>query len=191
MRIYKEIEVKSLNELRDWLEGNFELSQSHWLVTYKKGSKNYIPYPDLVDELLCFGWIDGLVRKKDELRTMRLISPRKKGSLWSRVNKQKVQKLEKLGRMTEAGREKIAQAKKDESWFFLDDVEDLIIPEDLKEELARYPKAAGFFEQFPASVKKGVLHWIKAARRAETRERRIIEVAFLASENIRHSPAIF
>ncbi len=191
MRSYNEIEIKSQRDLRDWLEENFELAQSHWLVTYKKGSKNYFPYGNLVDELLCFGWIDGLVRKKDELRTMRLISPRKKGSVWSRVNKQKVQKLEKLGRMTHAGREKIAEAKKDGSWFFLDDVEDLIVPEDLKNELDRYPNAPFFFKQFPPSVKKGVLHWIKSARRDETRERRIIEVAFLASENIRHSPAIF
>lgn len=191
MKTYQEIEVKSQQELRRWLQDNHHLSESYWLVTHKKKSEHYLPYPFMVDELLCFGWIDSLPRRKDDLRTMRLISPRKKGSVWSKVNKEKVKKLEKLEKMTPAGRVKIRQAKKDGSWFFLDDVEALKVPKDLRKELQLYPKANHFFELFPPSAKKVILHWIKSAKREKTRERRIIEVAFLANENIRHNPSLF
>ena len=81
----EKIEVKNRQELRNWLEGNYARTIGVWLITYKKSSKYYLPYRDVVQECLCFGWIDSLPRKLDKARTMLYISPRKQGSNWSRV----------------------------------------------------------------------------------------------------------
>lgn len=182
----EEIEVRSRSELRRWLEANHEQSESCWLVTYKKHvDKHYIAYGDIVDELLCFGWIDSRTRRVDEDRSKLLIAPRKAGSTWSRVNKQKVAKLEKAGLMTGAGRAKIDDAREDGSWTFLDDVEALIEPDDLAAALDANKKARKHFDAFNASAKKVILLWIKTAKREATREKRIRETVKLAARNIK------
>lgn len=185
MKDLKELEVKTSKELRNWLKKNHTQKESLWLVTYKRSSPFYLSHADLVDQLLCFGWIDGLARKRDDLKTMRLISPRKKASIWSKVNKDKIKRLESLGLIEASGWKAIEQAKSDGSWEFLDDVEARKIPEDFLKELKKYPMAHQYFLDFPPSAQKYMLYWIKAARQPMTREARIIEVAFLASENIR------
>ena len=117
------VEVKMRSDLRSWLLTNHSQERGVWLVTYKKSSKYYLPYSDIVQECICFGWIDSLPRKLDETRTMLYISPRKKGSNWSKVNKEYVFLLQQAGLLHAAGVQKIEQAKKDGSWSFLDDVE--------------------------------------------------------------------
>ncbi len=180
------IEIKSKSQLREWLAKNHTSHKSYWLISYKKSHTDYhVSWGDLVDQLLCFGWIDSVINKVDEHRTMRLISKRKKGSIWSLVNKNKVSQLIKEGQMTADGLEVIEQAKKDGSWNFLDEIDQLIIPNDLMSELKLYPNALSYFEEFPKSIKRGILYWIKSARKPETRENRIIETALLASENVR------
>lgn len=165
---------------------NHESAESIWLVTFKKTSgKPYVSYDVVVEEALCFGWIDSLPRKLDDERTMLLLSPRKPGSAWSKANKERVERMNAAGKMRPAGLRKIEEAKADGSWTFLDDVEALVVPDDLAAALAEYENAEKNFADFPPSTKRGILEWIKHAKRAETRSKRVRETAELASRNVR------
>lgn len=182
----KQVFVSSLQELRGWLEEHHRTSGSVWLVRTKKGfAKEYIPYDDLVDELMCFGWVDSLPRNLDEERTMLRISPRNPKSNWSRINKERVERLTAAGRMQAAGLEMVSLARKNGRWTFLDEVEDLIIPADLQLALAKNAQAAYYFDRFPDSSKRGILEWIKNARQASTRDKRIEDTVEKASRNIK------
>ncbi len=116
---------------------------------------------------------------------MLLISPRKAGSNWSRVNKKIVAKLEAEGNMAPAGKAVVAQAKLDGSWSRLDDVEKLVIPDDLAQALDGVPDARELFERFPPSSKRAILEWILNAKQPSTRARRIAETAVKAGKNIK------
>jgi len=180
------VEVDSREALRAWLEANHRRRDSVWLVTYKAAdAARHVPYDTIVEEALCFGWVDSLPRKLDEARTMLLLSPRKARSAWSAANKARIDRLIADGRMTEAGLARVEAARADGSWTFLDDVEALIVPDDLAAALAAHPPAADRFGAFPRSVRRGILEWIKQARRPETRARRIAETARLAAQNRR------
>ena len=181
----EKVEVKNRKELRSWLEENHARTTGVWLVTYKKASQHYLAYQDIVQECLCFGWIDSLPRKLDEVRTMLYISPRKQGSNWSKVNKDYVANLQGMGLMHPAGLEKIERAKQDGSWSFLDDVEALILPEDLKVTFKNNAIALSNWEKFPRSVKRGILEWIKNAKKPATRNKRITETVNQAAQNNR------
>ena len=183
---YPKIEFRSREALRRWLETNHDISSAFWLVTYKKHvTKYYIPYAEVVEELLCFGWIDARTRRLDEDRTMLLVVPRNVGSTWSASNKKRVAKLSRQGLMTRAGQAKIDTAKADGSWTFLDDVENLVVPDDLAEALGKNKRARKNFQSFNASSKKVILLWIKTAKRAETRAKRIRETVRLAAKNLK------
>lgn len=172
--------------LRQWLVQNHRQAASVWLISFKKHTgETYVSYDEIVDQLICFGWIDSLPRKLDADRSMVLISPRKDGSAWSAVNKRRVARMVEVGDMHAAGREKIEQAKQDGSWAFLDDVEALIQPPDLGDAFDQFPGSRKNFEAFPRSAKRGILEWIKLAKRPETRVKRIAETARLAADNIK------
>lgn len=179
------VEVRNRSELRTWLLNNHLQKQGVWLVIYKKNSEHYLPYSDLVEECICFGWIDSLPRKLDETRTMLYISPRKKGSSWSKVNKQYVAKLQQARLLHESGLQKIERAKQDGSWSFLDDVEALILPDDLQLAFSDNKTAKENWSAFPPSVKRGILEWIKNAKKPETRARRIEVTVEKAAKNMR------
>ena len=180
------VQIESREEWRAWLEVNHESAESIWLVTYKKASGGrYVSYDAVVEEALCFGWIDSLRRRLDDERSILLLSPRKPGSAWSKVNKDRVERMKAAGKIRPAGLRKIEQSKVDGSWEFLDDVEALVIPDDLAAALAEYEDAGENFVAFPRSVKRGILEWIKQAKRAETRSKRVRETAELASRNVR------
>ncbi|NEQ51370.1 MAG: hypothetical protein F6K11_14725 [Leptolyngbya sp. SIO3F4] len=186
MKQFEQVEVTSREQWRTWLANNHIQTDSIWLVTYKKhtGSR-YLPYDDIVEEALCFGWIDSLPRKLDDDRTMLLLSPRRPKSPWSKLNKDRVTKMLAQNLMTPAGQAKIDQAKADGSWSFLDDVEALIIPEDLATALEANPQAKSYFAAFSPSSKKGILQWIKSAKQTTTRENRIRKTVDLAAQNIK------
>lgn len=180
------VQIESLIEWRDWLIANHAQSESIWLVTFKKHcGARYVSYDDYVDEAMCWGWVDSAVRAVDKDRSMHLLSPRRKGSAWSAVNKDRVARMEVAGRMQPAGRALIDAAKLDGSWDFLNDVEALIEPDDLKAALDANPNARSHWNEFSRSSKRGILEWIKTAKRSETREKRIAETARLASQNIK------
>ena len=113
------------------------------------------------------------------------LSPRSPRSNWSGTNKRRVARLEKAGRMTEAGRGMVELAKRSGTWTFLDDVERLALPDDLVARFERNAEARRRFERFPDSSKRGILEWIKTAKRAATREKRIAETVDKAARNVK------
>ncbi len=185
---FEKREFRSRHKIREWLEANHATATTFWLVSYKKHvTDRYVPYGDIVEELLCFGWIDTRTRRVDDDRAMLLVAPRKPGSTWSASNKNRVAKLAKDGLMTRAGHEKIDTAKRDGSWTYLDDIENLIIPDDLASALANNKTAKRKFGAFNDSAKKVILLWIKTAKRKATRSKRISETVRLAAKGLKAS----
>ena len=178
--------IHSRRELRDWLDANATTTGAFWLVSFKKHVKDhYVPYDEIVEELLCYGWIDARTRRLDEERTMLLVAPRKPGSSWSASNKRRVAKLEKKGLITAAGQQKIDAAKRDGSWNYLDDIENLLVPDDLSNALKENETARKTFDAFNKSAKKVILLWIKTAKRSETRAKRVSETVRLAAKGLK------
>jgi uncharacterized protein YdeI (YjbR/CyaY-like superfamily) len=182
----EQLEITSRAELRKWLSANHERTDSVWLISWKKADPvRYVPYDAVVEELLCFGWVDSLPRKLDEQRSMLLISPRKAKSNWSKVNRDRVKKLLAEGLMRPPGLKLVEEAKARGTWDALDAVEALIVPEDMLAALALVPGAAENFANFPKSAKRGILEWILNAKQPATRAKRLQETARLAAENVR------
>jgi len=171
---------------RNWLQKNHATKQSVWLIMYKKSSgKPTILYNEVVEEALCFGWIDSVPRKRDAESSFLYISIRKAKSGWSALNKKRIEKLIQENRMTTAGLQKIEAAKKDGSWSALDKIEALEMPAALQKALTRNKKALAHFNGFPSSVRKQLFLWIESAKTPVTKEKRITGIVTLAEKNIR------
>lgn len=185
----KEIETvypKSRQEWREWLLVNHNKKQSIWLLYYKK--KSNIPsvsYNDAVDEALCFGWIDSKAKPIDDEKYIQFFSRRKEKSVWSKINKAKVERLIHEGLMTSAGIEIIEKAKQNGCWTILDAAEELIIPDDLEAEFRKKPNAKTYYESLSRSDKRNILQWLVLAKRQETRQKRITEIVELAEQNLK------
>ena len=183
---HNSIHPKSRAEWRTWLEKNHTRTEGVWLIKYKKATgKPRVDYEESVEEALCFGWVDSKGNKLDDERSMRWFAPRKKGSGWSRPNKERVERLIKAGLMAPAGLAKVGAAKKDGSWNVLDAVEALEIPPDLAKAFSKNRTAKKFFDAFPRSVKRAILEWISNAKKPETRAARILDTVTKAERNIR------
>ncbi|MBD2069207.1 YdeI/OmpD-associated family protein [Leptolyngbya sp. FACHB-671] len=177
---------KTRSEWRAWLEQHHTRDKGVWLISYKKATgKLRFDYEEAVEEALCFGWIDSKGNKLDEERSLLWFAPRKPGTGWSKLNKERVERLIAQNMMMPAGLAKVEAAKQDGSWNALDAIEALEIPPDLETALASYAEAKQNFEAFPRSVKRGILEWVAAAKRPETRTKRINETAQLAAQNLR------
>lgn len=177
---------KNRQEWREWLQDNHDKKQSVWLIYYKK--KSNIPtvvYSEAVDEALCFGWIDSKAKPLDEEKFMQFFSRRKSNSVWSKVNKEKIERLINERLMTNAGFEIIEKAKQNGSWTILDEAEALIIPKDLNDEFQKRPNAKTYFLGLSRSDKRNILQWLVLAKRQETREKRITEIVELADQNLK------
>lgn len=173
-------------EWRAWLEQNHTRTEGIWLISYKKATgKPRFEYAEAVEEALCFGWIDSKGNKLDDERALLWFAPRKAGTGWSKINKERVIKLLAADLIAPAGLAKIEAAQQDGSWRALDSVEALEVPPDLATALAENPPAADYFAAFPRSVKRGILEWINNAKRPETRAKRVSETATLAATNKR------
>ena len=180
------VEVRSADALHDWLDARGGQTASVWLVTFKKSQGNaYLSYDDAVNVLICHGWIDSVPRKLDDARTMTLIAPRKAGSAWSAINKRRVARMREAGRMRPAGEAAVNAAKADGSWSFLDDVERLEKPTDLSAALDAEAGAAAGFDALPPSARRGILEWIKTAKKPQTRAARIAKTAAAAARGER------
>lgn len=170
------------SEWRAWLSENHETSTGVWFVTFKrKTDRPRIEYDDMVEEALCFGWVDSKGGTLDEERSMVWMSPRRAKSGWSSSNKRRVETLEAAGLMTEAGRRMVDLAKATGTWDLLTDVENLVVPADLEAGFARVPGSREKWDSFSRSARQGVLSWIVQAKRPETRSRRIEETVRLAA----------
>lgn len=172
-------------EWEDWLENNFDKQQELWLVYYKKHTgKTCISYDDSVRIALCYGWIDGLMKKLDEERYARRFTPRKNKSIWSDLNKVRVEELIKSGKMKKPGLDKVEFAKQNGIWdqMIYPTKIDLSLPSELKQAFEANKTAAAFFESLSKSHKKEYIIWIKTAKRPETRERRTNETIKMLNE---------
>lgn len=161
---------------RGWLASNTDRQEGLWIVYRKKASGLVGPvYDDLVEEALCFGWIDSQVLRVDDHRIMQWFSPRRKGGLWSALNKTRIERLVREGLMTEVGQATIDAAQADGSWSQTDEVDARIVPADLASALDAVPEAMAAYETLSDSAKKQYLWWIHAAKRPATRVNRIEE----------------
>ena len=177
---------KTRAEWRKWLAANHAISKGIWLILLKKGAEVAgIAYSDAVEEALCFGWIDGRAATLDTQKYKLYMSPRKPGSVWSKLNKQRIRRLVKEGHMTSVGLAKIEAAKKDGSWNKLDEIDRLLMPADLLDQLSANAEAKRNFAAFSTSSKKMIMFWIASAKRDETRQKRIEETVRLAAQNIK------
>ena len=180
------VHPQSLAEWRAWLAEHYTRAEGVWLITYKKATgRPRFDYAEGVEEALCFGWIDSRANTLDAERSMLWYAPRQPGTGWSRVNKERIERLIAAGRMAAPGLAKIKAAQADRSWHALDEVEALTIPPDLAAALAAHPPAAEHFAAFPRSAKRAILEWISSAKKPETRAKRVAETATEAAANRR------
>ena len=177
----KQLYIKSRAEWRDWLSGKHDKESEVWLVFFRKGTRRVsIDYDASVEEALCFGWIDSIIKKLDETRYARKYTPRKDNSRWSALNKKRVEKMKKKGQMTEFGEQKIKAAKRLGNW------NNITMPQlsfkmdaEFEDALGRNPKARIYFESLAQTYQKQYMGWIEVAKRPETKKKRIKESIFL------------
>ncbi|MEM9665357.1 MAG: YdeI/OmpD-associated family protein [Bacteroidota bacterium] len=182
---FEQVEITSAEQLRAWLAANHHQNDGVWVVTFKKHTGDrYVSREEVLDEILCFGWVDGIRRKLDADRTMHLITPRQ-AKHWAQSYKDRAERLIAEGRMQTPGLASIEASKKSGLWSFMDDVDALIKPDDLVDALAAHPPATAHFDAFPPSSQRFVLRWIKLAKTAATRATRIQRIATLAARNER------
>jgi uncharacterized protein YdeI (YjbR/CyaY-like superfamily) len=176
----------SAKEWRQWLKKNHRSRQSVWVIYYKKqAGLPTVTHSEAVDEALCFGWIDSTRVSLGNDQFKQFFCKRKPTSVWSKINKAKVQQLIDDKKMMPAGFKSIETAKENGSWFILDEVEELKIPADLSKAFRRHAGSKAFFNNLSRSVKKMMLQWLVLAKRPETREKRIEEIASTAANGQR------
>ncbi len=161
---------------RTWLDAHPERSEGVWVV-YRQG-KSAVEgpgYMELVEESLCFGWIDSIEKRVDADRLIQWFSPRRPGAIWSALTKERIARLEHEGLMTDRGIAVIEAAKRDGSWAQYEPVEALIIPDDLAAALTSAGVASAF-DGLSVSARKGHLWSVYSAKRPETRANRITTI---------------
>jgi len=184
--VLQELSFKNRRELRHWLQKNHAQSESVWLIIHKKNSTGKsITIPEAVEEGLCFGWIDSKANKIDNEKYKLLFCPRKPKSVWSKVNKARIERLIADGLMAAPGMAKIEAAKKSGSWTSIDAIEEYVMPAELKKAFTKNKTALKHFEAFPPSAKKAIYQWIISAKRAETLQKRVLETVSQAQKNMR------
>jgi uncharacterized protein YdeI (YjbR/CyaY-like superfamily) len=182
---FTKVEVTSPAQLRRWLDAHHTQKESIWLVTYKKHVVDkYVSVDEILDQVLCFGWIDGLRRKLDDDRTMQLLSPRRH-QVWAKSYKARAARLIAEGHMRPPGLAAIEASKRAGLWDATADVDALVIPPDLATALGANMSALENFERSAPSHRRNVLRWIVSARTAETRNKRIAKTVDLASRGAR------
>ncbi len=179
---FEQLQIESAEELNLWLTKNHSQKESIWLVTFKKTEKDkYVSRDEVLDELLSFGWIDGIRRKLDAHRTMQLVSPRRIQH-WSKTYKERASKLIANKKMQKAGFESIKKGKESGLWDFMNDVDNLSIPKDLESKLKSVEGAFDFFNNINNSSKRFALRWLKLSKTEKTRTQRIEKLTHLAMQ---------
>lgn len=160
-------------DLRRWLKLNHATEDELWVKIFKK--KTEIPsvtWNDVVIEVLCWGWIDGIRKSFDEQAYLQRITPRRAGSNWSERNREHAERLIKEGRMMESGLEQVHAAQSDGRWEEAYVASELKVPADFLEALQSKPKAKQFFETLNKSSRYQIALGLTSAKRPETRQRR-------------------
>ncbi len=171
------------DEWRAWLAENGRTERSVWLIVHRDAAG--VDLASAVEQALCFGWIDSKTVKRDDKTTYQCFTPRNPRSTWSRVNRDRIERLTAAGLMAPAGQELIDLAKRTGTWALLADAQNLIVPADLASALAASPPADKHFRAFPPSARRAILEWITLAKRPETRASRIEQTVTQAAQNVR------
>ena len=183
---YPEIKITSRGEWRAWLATYGTEQSGVWVVYPKKSSGlGNLVWADIVQEALCFGWIDSLPGKVDATWTKLLVTPRKPNSVWSALNKSYIPALREKGLMTPAGEAAIATAEANGMWTWIDSIEAEEVPERLQAAFDENSQAFEHYRRFPVGSRKRILYWLKQAKTDTTREKRIAKIIALARENKR------
>jgi uncharacterized protein YdeI (YjbR/CyaY-like superfamily) len=172
---------KTIEGWRKWLKQNHRQVDEIWLVFYKKGAgEQSLDYDRALDEALCYGWIDSIIKKIDDTKYARKFTPRNQISKWSESNKHRVERLTKNGRMTEAGLAVVKAATANGCWDKPDRPPTVTeVPVELQAALAKNKKALAIFNKLAPSHQKQYIMWITMAKRQETKEKRIKEAVAL------------
>lgn len=172
----REVHPKTRAGWRSWLQRNHSTSDGVWLIYFRTSTgRRRLSWEDAVREALCFGWIDSKVKSIDDVRYRQIFTPRKPRSVWSKINKQYVDELTEAGLMTEAGLRAVDVAKQNGAWSFLEPIDALIVPEDLAAGLRASERARDTYEALSPSAKRALLYPLYAAKREETRSKRVTE----------------
>ena len=185
---YKATHPKTRGQWRKWLEKNHSTAPGIWMIYYKKETgKRKFDMADAVEEALCFGWIDSVAQKLDDERSMQKFTPRKPKSIWSKINKKRIEKLIEQKLMTPAGLATIERAKENGSWDTLNSsdlhTDNNSMPSDLRKALSKTKKALANFLAFPPSYRKRFLFWIDSAKTPLTKAVRIKQTLLMAAAN--------
>jgi uncharacterized protein YdeI (YjbR/CyaY-like superfamily) len=176
--------AKSRAEWRKWLTEYSEIEKKVYLILYhKKSGKPSVGFQEAIDEAICFGWIDSKGKKRDQVSYYWCFSKRNPRSTWGKASRERAACMIQSGLMTDRGLAMIELAKRTGTWEAYLDAENLIIPSDLQQQFRGNPQAQTNFDSFAPSSKRIVLQWIAAAKRPETRERRIKQTVELAEHN--------
>lgn len=171
---YEVVEFTDQAAFRAWLADNASKAPGIWLKVYKKDSGvTSINYSEALDEALCYGWIDGQVKKYDELAYLQKFTPRRAKSMWSKRNIENVERLTKAGLMTEAGLREVEAAKADGRWAqAYDKPSDMQVPEFFLTMLSQHPKANAFYETLNRANTYAIAWRLQTAKTEETRLKR-------------------
>ncbi|MDP2291051.1 MAG: YdeI/OmpD-associated family protein [Actinomycetota bacterium] len=177
--------AESRAQWRAWLEAN-HTGSGVWLCSWRASTgRPTCPYPEVVEQAICFGWIDSTVNILDDERGMQLLTPRRPRSQWTRLNRRRAAEMEATGQMTDAGRRVIEAAKANGWWTISDPVEDLVEPAELAAALDASPAARAAWNTFPPSARKQMLWWVVSAAKDHTRSKRIATIVAKAENGER------
>jgi uncharacterized protein YdeI (YjbR/CyaY-like superfamily) len=183
------ITCRSHREWANWLATHHSTSDGVWLRFFKKGSEVAgLSRADALDEALCHGWIDGQVKKHDDVSWLQKFTPRRKKSIWSKINVGHATRLIAAGRMKGAGLREVEQARQDGRWAdAYDSPSRSTMPEDFLEALSKNKKAAAFFQTLNKANRYAISWRLQTAKKPETRDRRMKAiVAMLAKRHAFH-----
>ena len=186
MEITNPKHFKNRNEFRKWLEKNHDTKKELWILFYKVHTKKKsIRYAEAVEESLCFGWIDGIVKRIDDEKHAQRYTPRKPKSYWSNVNKERAKRMIEQGKMTDAGLAKIKEAKKSGWWnkAYSFEVEN-VMSDEMKKVLMSDKEAWTNFQKFGKSYQNTYIFYVNYAKREETKKKRMQVVLERAKKNI-------
>jgi uncharacterized protein YdeI (YjbR/CyaY-like superfamily) len=170
------LQFKNRAGWRAWLAENHSKSKGTWLAISKKHAKNAaLSYEEAVEEALCFGWIDSIVKKRDVETFQQWFAPRRENSIWSVSNKRRAEKLMAEGKMTHAGMAKIEAAKRSGSWQQALGTPTELVPEDFQKELGSNEKAKRFFASLTKTDRYFYVYWIASSKKPATRQERILK----------------
>jgi uncharacterized protein YdeI (YjbR/CyaY-like superfamily) len=181
----EELHVNNRSAWRSWLEKNHDTGKEVWLIFYKKHTgKPHLTYDEAVEEALCFGWIDSIVKRIDDEKFAQKFTPRKIGSKWSESNKRRADKMIMQGEMTRAGLGLVNEAKKRGEWSAASmPKRDFAVPVYIEDALRSNEKALASFMKLAPSYKRQYVGWVDSAVKEDTRKRRLAEIIRVLERN--------